>query len=84
MERRVETTCEADRVPDQGNCDFSTYGPREVFYGKLLKNRPSLPWYPVSHFREASGEGGICFPCLRLPEVSALLRTLDPDGNFFE
>lgn len=78
-ETRVETTCEG-YIPDQSNCDLSTYSGHGVVGGKLLKNRTRIPWIQVSAHSEATSVGGICDECLQTPVVDSLIPHLNLVG----
>ncbi len=66
-------------VPDQSNCDFSTYSDPKVFGGKLLMSRPRaetirLP-IGTTHKKDwgVLAPGGICENCLKNETVKKLV-----------
>lgn len=76
FERITEHTCEGE-IPDQSNCDLSTYSDHRIVGGKLLSNRPIVPWEIVlpnfGHSEAATSPGGICHFCLATDEIVAKL-----------
>ena|SRR3989344_5407019 len=87
IQRMIEHPCQGE-IPDQSNCDLSTYNGQEVIGGNLLKNRPKSNWEWVSRWLSESKSkdekppiGGICELCLVADETIALL-TKDGHINF--
>ncbi len=81
-ERIIEHRYDGE-VPDQNNCDLSTYSGHEIIGGKILKNHPPQLWQTLTliQLREKYGEpevpkplGGICENCLQ-DETIAFLAT---------
>ena len=82
VERMTEHTYEGE-IPDQNNCDLSSYSGHVVIGGKLLLNRPSPNWQLLSvHLINIKSgpsptppEGGICEDCLKDDTLYALATT---------
>lgn len=77
IERMTKHPYEGE-VPDQSNCDFSTYSHHEVIGGNLLKNRPGQTWGWLTLMRyrehdETIPMGGICDLCLHDEVIAGLV-----------
>jgi len=73
VESRFEHRLPADEVPDVGGCDYSTYTDHKVTGGKLLENRPDIPWdWALTSLISNSPLGGICTECLKTDTIKAL------------
>lgn len=72
IESKMETPFEGE-VPDQNNCDLSTYGPVTVSGGWLFADNPEPIWMPASVFPPRGPEGGICDHCLKKMPVVKLV-----------
>jgi hypothetical protein len=77
-EIRHETTEDTyeGSVPDQSNCDLSSYSNSRVSGGRLFKNRPttktdSLYFKPMAD--EKTPPGGICSGCLENETVKSII-----------
>ena len=70
-EHRTEHTFEGE-VPDESNCDLSTYTGYLIVGGKLFADRPEMPWRPVADV-QTGPVGGICHSCLSREDISRLI-----------
>ncbi|HUO75700.1 MAG TPA: hypothetical protein VMU12_02180 [Candidatus Paceibacterota bacterium] len=74
-EHRTEHTYEG-MVPDQSNCDLSTYTGYLIVGGKLFADLPERPWRAQGTSALPKGTdpaGGICHSCLSREDISRLI-----------
>ncbi len=73
-ETRLAQTHEGE-VPDQSNCDLSTYSQSIVSNGRLLAGRPQQYWRPSVSIQDSDPipEGGLCIHCLSQTDIVKLV-----------
>jgi hypothetical protein len=78
VEHQIEHTCPEGSVPDQSNCDLSTYDGYRVEGGRLLLKAKSiqpwkLEWLQTEEQEFVPPLGGICNGCLTLDATKKLI-----------
>ena len=65
----MQHSADLSAIPDQANCDFSTYDEYSVVGGRLFEERPKQGWTFKFEIKTVTPTGGICTKCIATEDL---------------